>query len=134
MTQLVANLADAALPFVGKPFRMGGRKPDSGLDCIGVIVAALECAGRPVSALPGYSLRQYDLHSLVLLAERVGLHRVAGETIRGDVLHLQPSPSQAHLAISLGDQGIIHAHAGLRRVVISPPPAPWPILRRWRLV
>ena len=51
----------------------------------------------------------------------------------GDVLLLDVGPSQLHLAIVGVDGGIVHAHAGLRRVVLTPYPLPWPIVRHWRL-
>ena len=50
----------------------------------------------------------------------------------GDVLLLRPGPAQVHLAI-VGAGGLIHAHAGLGRIVLTPPPLPWPIERHWRL-
>jgi cell wall-associated NlpC family hydrolase len=133
MTRLGMALADTACEFVGKPFRLGGRDPATGLDCIGLIVAALENIGRPIGVLPAYTMRQYDLQRFVDLAERVGLTPTYASSARGDVLLLRPSPSQCHLAISLGDGGIVHAHAELRRVVITPPPLPWLVSRRWRL-
>jgi hypothetical protein len=30
------------------------------------------------------------------------------------------------------DNGWVHAHAGLRRVVHMPGPSPWPIIALWR--
>ena len=127
------KLADAACEFVGQPFRFGGRDPATGLDCIGLIVAALERTGRKISVLPAYTLRQHALSPFLALTESVGLKPTNAPPERGDVLLLRPSPSQFHLAIGLGEQGIIHAHAELRRVVITPPPLPWPVARRWRL-
>jgi murein DD-endopeptidase / murein LD-carboxypeptidase len=29
--------------------------------------------------------------------------------------------------------GLVHAHAGLGKVVVTPAPLPWPIERHWRL-
>jgi len=51
----------------------------------------------------------------------------------GDVLVFAPGPAQLHLAIVAPGGGIIHAHAGLRRVVRTPFPLPWPIIGHWRL-
>jgi len=133
MTGPGAALASAASGLVGARFRLGGRDPATGLDCIGLVVAALEMVGRPVAVLPAYTLRQHDLHRLLDIAPGAGLQPAPGGEARGDVLLLRPSPSQWHLAISLGSAGIVHAHAELRRVVITPPPLPWPVMRRWRL-
>lgn len=38
---------------------------------------------------------------------------------------------QLHLMIGTRD-GIVHAHAGLGRVVLTPGPSPWPLLGAWR--
>ena len=130
----MTRLADAACEFIGKPFRLGGRDPATGLDCIGLIVAALEIIGRPVGVLPSYTMRQHDLQGFLDLAKCSGLSPTDAAPARGDVLLLRPSASQFHLAISLEDGAIVHAHAELRRVVITPPPLPWPVTRRWRLV
>jgi cell wall-associated NlpC family hydrolase len=118
---------------VGAPFRLGGRDPASGLDCIGLIVAALEATGRQIGTLPRYTLRQHDIQSFIGLAEGAGLRPAGASPAAGDVLLLHPSPLQCHLAIALACGGIVHAHAELRRVVITPAPLPWPVSRRWRL-
>jgi hypothetical protein len=31
-------------------------------------------------------------------------------------------------------RGLVHAHAGLGRAVLMPPPAPWPVRGIWRAV
>jgi len=133
MTHAGEQLAAAAEGMAGTPFRLGGRDPATGLDCIGLVVAALEAIGRPVPALPGYTLRQFDIQRFVAFAQNAGLRSTDTKVETGDVLLLHPSPSQYHLAISLGRRGIIHAHAELRRVVITPASLPWAVTRRWRL-
>jgi len=128
------QLAAAAEAMAGAPFRLGGRDPAAGLDCIGLVVAALEAIGRPVATLPSYTLRQFDIQRFLAFAQSAGLQSTDTKAATaGDVLLLHPSPSQCHLAISLGHGGIVHAHAELRRVVITPAPLPWPVTRRWRL-
>lgn len=133
MTRAGEQLAAAAGAMAGTPFRLGGRDPVTGLDCIGLVVAALEAIGRPVATLPSYTLRQFDIQRFLVFAQTAGLLSTDTQPIAGDVLLLHPSPSQCHLAISLSRRGIVHAHAELRRVVISPAPLPWPVTRRWRL-
>jgi hypothetical protein len=49
----------------------------------------------------------------------------------GDVLVLAPRRDQIHLGVFTGI-GLVHADAGLRRVVERPLPLPWPILGIWR--
>ena len=127
------QLAAAAEAMAGAPFRLGGRDPAAGLDCIGLVVAALEAIGRPVATLPSYTLRQFDIQRFLAFAQSAGLRSTDAAAKAGDVLLLHPSPSQCHLAICLAHKGIVHAHAELRRVVITPAPLPWPVTRRWRL-
>ncbi len=128
-----ARLEAAAAALLGVPFRLGGRDPASGLDCVGLITAALEASGRQIGPLPRYSLRQFDLSRFLAIADKIGLRATNDTGQIGDILLLRPSPMQHHLAILRGDGGIVHAHAELGRVVITPHPLPWPITRCWRL-
>lgn len=50
----------------------------------------------------------------------------------GDILILNVAPFQIHVAIDAGD-GIVHAHAGLGRVVRMALPDDWRTLERWRV-
>jgi cell wall-associated NlpC family hydrolase len=126
-------LAAAAERFVGVPFRLHGRCPERGLDCVGLVLAALEAAGRP-ARVPPYRLRMREIGGLVAAAGDAGLVEAAGPLRPGDVLLVRPGPAQHHLAIAGGGGGFIHAHAGLRRVVLTPAPLPWTEDRRWRLL
>lgn len=47
-----------------------------------------------------------------------------------DVLLFASGPGQLHLAVRAGG-GLVHADAGLRRVVLRPGVAPWPLLGAW---
>ena len=51
----------------------------------------------------------------------------------GDLLLVRPGPAQVHLLVVGPSGDLIHAHAGLGRVVATPPPCPWSTLRHWRL-
>ena len=126
-------LAEAALALVGVRFRLHGRDPTRGLDCVGVVVAALAAVGR-VAHLPArYSLRRNDVEVFVAAAGAVGLARSAGRLEPGDVVVLRPSAVQFHAAIIGPGRDFVHAHAGLGRVVLSPLPLPWPLDHHWRL-
>jgi cell wall-associated NlpC family hydrolase len=126
-------LARAAQGFVGAPFRFRGRDARSGLDCVGLVVAALESIGAPTPAIVPYALRQHDFAAQLECAGNAGFDEVVGRLLAGDVLLLRPGPAQVHLAIVGSDGGLIHAHAGLGRVVLTPSPVPWPVERHWRL-
>jgi cell wall-associated NlpC family hydrolase len=131
----VAGLAFAAAAegFVGTPFRFRGRDPQTGLDCVGLVAAALCAVGRPAPPVPAYSMRQGDFTAQMNGALLAGFDEARGVPAAGDLLLVCPGPAQVHLLV-VGTQGnLIHAHAGLGRVVATPTPCPWPILRHWRL-
>lgn len=124
-----AVFADAALQLVGVPFRLHGREPESGLDCVGVVAEALCRAGRAVCVPEGYSLRAASAAQFFGCAEQSGLTRVATD---GDVLLCMVNPIQPHLVIAVPG-GFVHAHASLGRVTFMPPPLDWPVIAQWRL-
>ena len=115
----------AARGMLGVRFRLHGRGMD-GVDCVGLVAMALDLGAVPT----GYGLRGGRLDRVAsLLDER--LRRVAGRAA-GDLLLLQAGPGQLHLAIWTGD-GLVHADAGLGRVVERPGEPPWPVIGAWRL-
>lgn len=126
------EIATAAEALVGSPFRLHGRDPKTGLDCVGLLAVTLQKTDN-IGLLPnGYSLRNRMLPDTANAAAICGLIRVTGECAAGDVVICRVSPCQFHLAIALGPDRFVHAHAGLGRVVVSPAPLPWPILQHWR--
>lgn len=128
-----AALARAARNLVGCRFRLHGREPATGLDCVGVLAAALTAIGRPAPLPDGYRLRAHRLQGLETLAEACGLVRADAPTAPGDVLLVRAAPCQFHIVVAGSDGGFIHAHAGLRRVVAMHAALPWPLVGRWRL-
>ena len=128
-----ADLACAAEALVACPFRLHGRDPAMGLDCVGVVVAAFAACGRTVAEPEGYGLRNRSIDRWLALAARAGLQPCALDQESGDVLLVRPGPAQHHLLVATGGERFVHAHAGLRRVVIQPGPLPWSVERRWRL-
>jgi cell wall-associated NlpC family hydrolase len=129
-----AALADAAAALAGSRFRLHGRDPATGLDCVGLLAAALAAIGRPARLPTGYALRACELTGLDGIVAASGFADCADAPSPGDVVLVRPGPAQHHLAIVLRGDRFVHAHAGLRRVVIAPAPLAWPILRRWRLL
>ncbi len=128
-----AELADAAAAYAGVPFRLQGRDPAQGLDCIGLLEAALAAKGRTVVFAHGYALRNIDISGLVPAPESCGFTAVTDAVQPGDVLLLRPGPAQLHLVIATADGTFVHAHAGLRRVVIQPGPLPGELIEHWRV-
>lgn len=113
-----------ARALIGVRFRLHGRDPRFGLDCVGLAGAALG-----IDAPAGYPLRTGDAGSVERGLAAAGLRRV-DRAQPGDLLVLRAGPGQLHLAISTGG-GIIHADAAARRVV-ERPDVPWPPLSFWR--
>lgn len=124
-------IARAARAMVGAPFRLHGRSPETGLDCVGLCLLALREAGHDVPEPPGYALRGASMAHVARLLRAAGLRPAAGEDA-GDVLVARSGPLQLHLMIA-AESSLIHAHAGLGRVVEMPAPGPWPIAARWRI-
>jgi len=125
------KLAEAAERYVGASFRPDGRDPVTGFDCLGLVLVALNDIGRPVR-MPGRRLRTLRPQRLLHLPDEAGLVEVIAPFEPGDVLLFEPGPAQLHLGIAALDGGLVHAHAGLRRVVRTPFPLPWPTVRQWR--
>lgn len=127
-----AVLACAAVRFVGVPFRLHGRNPAVGLDCVGLLAAAMATAGRPAALPTGYSLRLSTLAPWLPSPASLGFEPVCGAPLPGDVVLLELPAAQFHVAIAAPEAGWVHAHAGLRRVVISPHLPPGRIDQHWR--
>ena len=128
------RLADAASALVGVPFRMHGRNPRTGLDCVGTLMVALQAIGRVVPECPLYALRNASYASHDKAMEQIGFVRPSrAEHQAGDVVFAVPGPMQRHVIIVDRKRRFIHAHAGLRRVVAMPGPLPWPVAGHWRL-
>lgn len=134
-TSDAGRLGKAALDLIGVPFRMHGRDPATGLDCVGVAVAALGMIGRPATPPSNYTLRGGRLEVFDGWAAGCGLVVAALQeaAATGDIVLCAPAPRHFHVMIDAG-QVLVHAHLGLRRVVAVPPPIDWPVLRRWRLL
>lgn len=127
------ELAQAARGLVGVPFRMHGRNPAIGLDCIGVLSAALHASGQVVLLPSDYAMRMSNVARFTRRASEFGFVTANGPVCMGDVVLFHVGPCQFHLAIADEGGAFVHAHAGLRRVVKSPPLTEWSIAGHWRL-
>lgn len=112
---------------LGVPFRLHGRDPAHGLDCVGLAALAVGTERVPT----GYRLRGGDPDRVAALLRAAELGKV-DDAAPGDLLLLRSGPGQLHLAIDAGG-GFIHADALLRRVVERSGPPPWPLVGRWRV-
>lgn len=115
-----------ARALIGTPFRLQGRDAD-GLDCIGLIAVV---HGMTRLAPRAYALRGTPVDQAVAVLDRHFARRTGGVPWAGDLLLLQPGMAQLHLGLWTGC-GLVHAHAGLRRVVETPGPLGLPLLGIW---
>lgn len=116
-----------ARPLVGLRFRLQGRAPEHGLDCVGLIAIAF---GLNDGVPTGYSLRGGDIQQFETVLRRLGFVRRKAEWRAGDVLMLRPGPAQIHLGLWTGGS-LIHADARLGRIVETPGIPGWPVLSAW---
>lgn len=126
-------LGRAAEALVGAPYRLHGRSAQTGLDCVGVIEAALRACGREVIFPATYGLRNSAIDRFIPFAAAAGFAVSDEPPAAGDVVMVRPGPGQWHLLLQVHADHFVHAHAALRKIVRQPAPLPWPIVTRWRL-
>lgn len=128
------QLVEAAAQLIGVRFRLHGRDPAIGIDCIGLVACSLSAIGWAVAPPSGYRLRNAEPLRWLECAARSGLKSADGPVTSGDIVLLEVGACQQHLVIAERHDICIHAHAGLRRVVRQPIVFPQKSLARWRLV
>jgi cell wall-associated NlpC family hydrolase len=133
MSEASERFAASAHALVGTRFRLHGRDPRSGLDCVGLVLLALQNAGLPYAEIGPYLLRQTAIEALLTKAEANNFVPCLGKTQRGDLLLVEPGPAQLHLVVAIAPNRFVHAHAALRKIVEQPGPLPWRLCARWRL-
>ncbi len=127
------NLAAAASRLAGTRFAPHGRDPATGLDCLGLLLAAMAACGERPALSAHYSVRRRGEGEALATAMRLGLIDANGPVEPGDVLLVRCSPVHVHVLIALGRDRFVHAHAGLGKVVVGVRNPDWPLLRHWRL-
>lgn len=133
MSYVANKFAKAAVSLVGTPFRLHGRDPHSGLDCVGLINESLKIAGLPRPQLPKYALRNSDYSFVLKTACLAGFKPAKNGIFLGDLVVVKPGPAQLHFLVAQARGGFVHAHASLREIVTMPGPVPWPIWAILRL-
>jgi hypothetical protein len=124
-------LAAAAATLIGVSFRLHGRDPATGLDCIGLVAEALRRAGAAPVVPVGYRLRAMTVDALLPFTEANDFEAQSPPE-QADVVLAMVNPVQPHLLVR-ADQGFIHAHSGLGRVTFLPGALPWPAAGGWRV-
>ncbi|MEO9470360.1 peptidoglycan endopeptidase [Parasphingorhabdus sp.] len=118
-------VAGEARRLCGTRYRLHGRDPVHGIDCIGLCWLSLAAAGIRCEAPNGYALRGGTVKQVERFMSGIGLTRIGeygGQSPRrwrdGDIMLTRPAPLQLHMIIGAAG-GMVHAHAGLRKVVFS---------------
>lgn len=133
MNRLSARFACEVQTLVGAPFRLFGRDPETGVDCIGLVLCALANVGIELKLPHSYRLRNADISPFVAFADRLGLERAQGRPIGGDIQLVEIGPTQFHVVALNPLRQFVHAHAGLRRVVCQSAVPQWPTRAHWRI-
>ena len=116
-----------ARSFLGTPFRLHGRDRHNGVDCVGLVALLYD---RTVGVPVDYAMRNSEGARWLIALDACAERRIDGAVGAGDILLMQAGPAQYHLGVWMGDS-LIHADAGLRRVVETPGPVQWPIIAVW---
>lgn len=129
-----AAIAEQATALIDTPFLLHGRDPGVGIDCVGLVASCLKRTGRSFEIPRDYALRGSYFERAVSFFDRELFRHLKRESAQpGDILLCQPATRQLHFAVTTS-QGLVHAHAGLRRVVLTPQPVPWPVTGQWRYI
>lgn len=123
------NVIEQARSLIGTRFRVQGRNPRLGVDCVGLAMLAYDVDGLAVRS--DYRLAGDHQRELMAgLADR--FRRVARTRLRtGDLMLIRIADRQLHLAVRTED-GFVHAD--VRRGVVETPGMPvWPIIGAYRL-
>jgi murein DD-endopeptidase / murein LD-carboxypeptidase len=121
-----ADRVARARSLLGVKFRLHGRQPEFGLDCVGLVAIACD-ANEGVPS--GYSLRNSNDDQWTAILDQLAERRIRGEK-PGDIILLRAGPALLHLGIWTGDS-LIHAHALIGQIVETPGRPAWPIIGIW---
>jgi cell wall-associated NlpC family hydrolase len=130
--EIGARAFAAARGMIGARFRPQGCDTATGLDCVGLVWAAYAAAGRRLPRPRAYPLRGWSEARIVAALQTAGFARDKSRVAMGDVALIALPARQFHLGL-LGGETMVHAHAGLRRVVETPLDDAARTAARWRL-
>jgi len=122
------DFVERARALVGTRFRPQGRDPETGLDCVGLLLATYAIPRDAVRR--NYRLRG-DHRSEIERELKTYFRRVTTLKRTGDLMLLAVDSDQVHFGIWTAI-GFVHADARLGRVVETPGEPHWPVLGIFR--
>lgn len=105
---LVDDFITAARGCLGTPFRHQGRVVGVGLDCVGVVVHAMQSVGIEVVDQRGYGMVPFNGLLESAIDQQPSLAQVT-MAVAGDIVLMRMPAQPTHVAVFTGD-GIIHAY------------------------
>lgn len=123
MTAQADSMIAAARACLDTPFHHQGRAPQHGLDCIGLIICALQAAGIAVQDRADYA-RWPEAEALATALERQGAVPVS-PAAPGDILLFVLAGRAQHVALCTAPAQMIHAYAPAGKVVEGSIGAVW---------
>lgn len=137
MSLIKARLAivDRAQAAIGVRFRLHGRSIGTGLDCVGLVAHAIKPVIDETKIPFHYKLRFDDINIPIAFFEVHNFDRIESEQgfLNGDIAMIAPALQQLHFII-IADDGYIHAHSGLRKIVKTNYPILSPVKAAWRYI
>ena len=127
------SIAERAQEAIGLHFRLHGRSIGTGLDCVGLIAHAIKPIIMDIEIPRNYSLRFDDINIPIAFFEAHNFERIDSEQgfLTGDIAIIAPAAQQLHFII-IAQDGYIHAHSGLRKIVKTNFPILSPVKAAWR--
>ncbi len=126
-------IADRAQEAMGLRFRLHGRSINNGLDCVGLVAHAIQPMIAAAEIPRHYTLRFDDINVPIAFFEALDFERLESEQgyLIGDIALIAPAAQQLHFII-IAQDGFIHAHSGLRKIVKTNYPILSPVKAVWR--
>lgn len=122
------DFGQRARALVGTRFRPQGRDPQTGVDCVGLVLSTFRIA--PDVVRRNYRLRG-DHRDEIEGELAAHFRRVRSNPRTGDLMLLAVASDQLHFGI-ITDLGFVHADARIGRVVETPGKPQWPVLGTFR--
>lgn len=116
------DVVDAARKYLGVKWKHQGRNPESGLDCLGLVVQVAKDMGMTPHDPVDYTKSPDGQR---LLAELNTQLNPVVDYDTGDILLIRMGTNPQHLAFVTESGGIIHSYANIRRVVEHPLDDEW---------